>query len=86
MAAWTYSDWDTGYTDGSAEQLARLKLHVKEVADAIRGGSTSTEGKSHDVDPLLNYLKLLEERRDALAAAVSTSAGTRSAFTRGRAI
>jgi hypothetical protein len=85
MAAWTYSDWDTAYTDGSAEQLLRLKQYIKEISDWLNTGNTAVEGKSHEKGFWMDEVKRLGAIRDQLQVRVSTAAGTQSPFTRGRA-
>jgi hypothetical protein len=82
--AWSYSDWDTNYTAGSAAQLARLKLHIQEITDRISTGNYSNPKGSHDKNVLLELLKLREADRNRLEASVGVSSGIRSPFTRGR--
>lgn len=84
-AAWTYSDWDTGYEDGSAAQLARLKLFIKEIRDWLSTGNVATEGKSHDKAFWMEEVRRLEVRRDKIQAQVDAAAGNKAYWTRGRA-
>ena len=86
MAAWTYSNWDLDYTDGSAEQLLQLKRYIKEISDWLSTGNTAVEGKSHEKDFWMAELKRLGAVRDQLPVRVSAAAGDQSPFTRGRAI
>jgi hypothetical protein len=85
--AWSYSDWETGYTAGSAAQLARLKLHIKEVSDALTEVDvTYPGGRSHVHPRLTDYLKMLRESEAKLEKTVQTVAGSRVGWARGRAI
>ncbi len=83
---WTYSDWRTGYTAGSSAQLARLDLHIQEVVNRLKSANYTTEGKSHDVDPLVDYLKQLREDRASIEASAQVSSGVRTSFTRARLV
>ncbi len=84
-ASWTYSDWIT-YESGNALRLSRLRLHIREVADAISTGNFLIEGKTHSKDLLEKYLQsLLDiEQTEAATGAASSSSGNRSFFTRGK--
>lgn len=85
MAAWTYSDWVT-YEDGSAK-LTRLRLHVKEVTDALNGiTGYSTDGLSVSRDPgtSRSYLDTLLAELKSLEASFGNSG--RAGFTRGLGI
>jgi hypothetical protein len=83
--AWTYSDWIT-FATGSASRLTQLRFHIKEIADFISTGNFSVESKSHDKDALQAYLSQLLEREESEAVAAGTTAGTRTAWTRGKCL
>lgn len=84
--SWTYSDWET-YAPGTSTRWTRFNLFKQEVADALKGGSYSSEGKSHDLDVIAEIYKSLVARHDTEAAAASSSGSTnRSSFTRARTI
>jgi hypothetical protein len=84
---WTYSDWTISatYPDGSVAKRDRLELHIKEVSDFISTGNFSVENKSHDKDRLVDYLDGLKRDLEALKAAVASTTGTRTNWTRGKA-
>ena len=84
-AAWTYSDWIT-YDPGNATRISRLRLHIQEVSDKISEGDFSSEQKSNSYGYLQSYLDKLMGQEKEEAATAAASAGTRSGFTRGRAI
>jgi hypothetical protein len=85
-ATWTYSDWET-YAPGTSTRWTRFNLYKQEVADALRGGSYSTEGKSHDLAVVADIYKSLIARHDTEAASAPSSGSTnRSSFTRARTI
>jgi hypothetical protein len=84
-STWTYSDWET-YAPGTSTRWTRFNLFKQEVADALRGGSYSSEGKSHDLDVIAEIYKSLIARQDTEAASASSAGSNRSSFTRARTI
>lgn len=80
--AWTYSDWIT-YSSGDATRLSRLRLHIKEVADAISTGNYSVDNKTHEKDLLQRYLDRLIAQEKAEAAVADSK---RVGWTRGKAL
>ena len=61
--SWTYADYESQATDSL--RLDRLRLHVVEVSAKI-AASVASDGMSRDATPLVEYLKLLQERRATL--------------------
>ena len=85
--AWTYSDWETTTADGSSARLTRLRLHIKEVSDALLGVNISYPGgRSHEHPDLDAYLASLRAEAKTLERRVEVANGTRIGFSRGRAI
>ena len=69
--AWTYSDWVSQSTP--AAQLARLNLHMKEVADSV-GKELGSDGKtmsSAAVERMLDKLHIRRERLQSIAGGVA---------------
>jgi len=83
-ATWTYSDWIT-YPTASTSRLARLRLHVQEVSDAIKSGSYTIRGRSVQKEELERYLETLHRREQAVAEETDRASGRRVGWTRGRA-
>lgn len=73
--AWVYGDWRSQGT--SAARLARLRLHLQEVGDALlsRATSVTADGKSMTREQLQTYYDRLDEREQSLAAAGSAGGG-----------
>lgn len=79
--AWTYSDYVT-YDEGPT-RLERLRLHVKEVADALQTGSYSIPGMSMSRGELVNYMSTIQREEKELANSPKVAPTTRSRFIRG---
>lgn len=71
---------------GSALRLSLLRIHISEVTAAISTGNYSNTKGSRDKDAIEKYLEFLHGRESEEASAAGAAAGTRSYFTRGRAI
>lgn len=80
MARWTYSDYES-YT-GTAK-VARLALHIREVADLI-SVNTNSDGNAVDYSALNQYLQGLKSEKKELEATAGVSAGGISLIRRGR--
>jgi hypothetical protein len=80
---WTYSDYVTlAY---GAARLARFRLHVQEVSDAVQK-SRSGYGRSVSSGDVQQYLStLLAAQRDE-ERKCDAAAGSRTMFTRGRIV
>lgn len=83
--AWTYSDWVT-LASGSSERLTRLRLHIKEVSDAISTGNYSNTKGSRDKDALQKELSDLRKIEQTEAAASAAVTGRGTSFTRARVL
>ncbi len=75
--AWTYSDWPTLATP--ALQLARLNLHIAEVADKV-SNETSADGYSRGSSSLAQLLTQLYAERTRL----SNTSGASGCMSRAR--
>lgn len=87
MAAgeWDYSDYIT-YDESTTTYLTRLRLHIQEVSNKLITGSYSLGGRSVSKGFLQDYLKDLQAKEKRAADIQGAGSGTRSSFTRGRAI
>jgi hypothetical protein len=83
--AWTYSDWVT-YEPGSASRLTQLRLHIKEVSDALSTGNYSNPKGAHDKSYLQDYVADLLRKEASEAAVVGISTDIRTSWTRGRCV
>lgn len=68
--AYTYADYESESTD--ALRLSRLRLHIAEVS-ADMGASISADGKSRNTQTLVDYLRMLKDRREDLERATGES-------------
>lgn len=84
-SAWTYSNWST-YDPGSTSRLTQLRLHVQEVADVLKKGSYTVEGRAWSAAEIRAYYETLLKSLSTEEAASSVSSERRTYFTRGRVI
>lgn len=75
--AWTYSDWRTYADSNPAAKLARLRLHIQEISDAITA-DVSKAGASRGSNPLVTTLAMLEKQETKYAALVNQKSGKRA--------
>jgi hypothetical protein len=87
--AWVYSDWITSTYPPGAARLAQLRLHIKEVSDALEK-EKSVDGQNFSTRQYGAYLELLlklEKDEQARADAISGESTSKTAgFTRGKAL
>ena len=74
---WTYSDWRSYADSNPSAKLARLRLHIEEVTDAITADVTKG-GSSRSSNPLLGYLSMLEKSEAKYAALTNQKNGSRA--------
>ena len=67
MATWTYADYIT--LEGSAK-LARLRLHIQEVSQAIANADVSAHGYQASRGTQMQYLAGLKSEEKTLSGAV----------------
>lgn len=63
--SWVYGDYIT--IDSPRERLARLRLHIQEVSNAISSPDLSGDGKSVQYGTLQTYLESLKTEERSLA-------------------
>lgn len=82
-AEWTYSDWIT-YAPDDSSRLTRLRLHIKEVSDALRTGSYEVGDTSVDKDLIQDYHASLMDTLKSEEASAPSTTSKRTYWTRGK--
>jgi len=80
--AWTFSDWIKEDV-GSATRLTKLRCHIEEVSNAIKGPNFTHAGSSIDRMHLQKYLDSLMALEPTESAKVTTGSSASPVFTKG---